>query len=259
MMISLLQIEVFMLILARISGIFIQAPIFSSRSFPGTAKTAIALWISIILWFVVPVRTELMPQTFMHFIFLVLLEVALGFSIGFICNTIFLAIQGAGEIVDLQMGLSVAQSFDPIFGATISIVGRMFFMIALTAFLILDGHHLLLSILHQSFKLISIPATLNLTSPNFILTIINTCQILLTIALQLSAPIILVIFISDFCFGIVSRVAPQVNVFMLGFQVKPSLGLLLLLFTLSLFVKHISFIMSNISEEILKALAAIKT
>lgn len=258
MVISLPQIEVFLFILARILGLFIQAPIFSNRTFPAFTKTAFAIWISIVFWFIVPVNLSLMPQNLFGFITALACEVAIGFVLGFIGNTIFLAVQSAGEFIDLQMGLSVSQSFDPIFGASISIVGRMLFMVALMVFLMANGHHFILSVINQSFKMIEVPAQFNTGAPQAIEVLLDTGKFLWTTSLQLAGPIILVIFLSDFTFGIVSRVAPQVNVFMLGFQVKPVLGLLALLFSLPLFIKHISFLAGSMAEYMLRLLMAVK-
>ena len=81
---------------------------------------------------------------------------------------------------------------------------------------------------------------------------------MLLTAVQLSAPALVIIFLSDFAFGIVSRVAPQVNVFMLGFQVKPSLGLLVIIFTLPLLISHISSIMGQMATEAVRMLTIIK-
>lgn len=258
MVLTVLQLEVFLFILARIMGIFIQAPVFSSRSFPAFAKTALAIWVAIILWFVVPINLHMMPQNFLGFIFCLITETFIGFSIGFVCDIIFLGIQSAGEIIDLQMGLSVSQAFDPMFGASISIIGRLLFFMALTLFLILDGHHMLLSVLFQSFKLIPAPALVNLNSPNLAMTVLNATQNLWVIAIQIAGPIILVIFLSDFAFGIVSRVAPQVNVFMLGFQVKPVLGLVALIFLLPLLVQKFSSLLGTMAEEMIKLVLAIR-
>ncbi|MBI5701211.1 flagellar biosynthetic protein FliR [Candidatus Saganbacteria bacterium] len=258
MILTLPQIEVFMFILARIAGIFIEAPILSSKSIPALGKTALAIWITSVLWFVTPVNTTLLPKTLVEFIVFIAIEVTIGFLIGFVCNTIFLVLQSAGEFIDLQMGLSVAQSFDPIFGASISIIGRMIFFIALMVFLLFNGHHLLLSMLHQSFTVLPVPTYINLTSANFIYNLLNLGQILLATSVQLAGPVILVIFLSDFAFGIVSRVAPQVNVFMLGFQVKPALGLLAMLFTIPILIKHISRLLGLMGEEVLKLLSAFR-
>jgi len=257
MLISLEQLIVFLFILARIAGVFLQAPILNSRSFPFFGKTTIAIWIAILLWFVTPVY-ETLPTDLFTFILALVFEVAIGFVIGFICNIIFLAVQSAGEIADLQMGLSVATALDPVFGSVISVIGRLAFFTALIVFITADGHHLVLSALHQSFTVLPAGKLANFSSPQLALQTIELGSTLWITAIKLAAPAVLLIFISDFTFGIVSRVAPQVNVFMLGFQVKPSLGLLGILMSLPFIVKYISRLLEFMAEQLLLLANTIK-
>jgi flagellar biosynthetic protein FliR len=257
MIFSYNQLTVFLLIIARIIGVLIEAPIFNSRSFPAFAKVALAIWIAIVLWFVTPVSPQL-PSTIPLILLALIFEVALGFTIGFIINIIFIAVQSAGEIMDMQMGLSVATALDPIFGAVISIIGRICFYTAMIMFLIMNGHHLVLSGFHQSFSAIPAGQFANFSSPNFALQMIALGSGLWLTAIKLSAPIVLLVFLSDFSFGIVSRVAPQVNVFMLGFQVKPSLGLIGFIFILPFIVKYISHLLETMTAQLILLINNIK-
>jgi flagellar biosynthetic protein FliR len=257
MIISVQQIVIFLFILGRIAGVFIQAPIFNSRSFPIFAKTAFAIWLSIVLWFVTPIHNTL-PDSVFAFILALVFEVAIGFIIGFICNIIFIAVQSAGEIMDMQMGLSVATALDPIFGAVISVIGKLAFYTALIIFIAADGHHLILSAFHQSFTALPVGKLANLSSPNLALQIIELSSTLWVTAIKLAAPAILLIFLSDFSFGIVSRVAPQVNVFMLGFQVKPLLGIFAILMSLPFIVKYINRLIEFMAEQMVLLANTIK-
>lgn len=257
MILTLAQLEVFFFILARLAGVFLQAPLFNSRSFPAAAKIAFAIWLSIVLWFVTPVFSVL-PTTVFGFILTLAAEVALGFTIGFICNVLFIALQSAGEMMDLQMGLSVAQALDPVFGSVISVVGRLIFFTALITFISFDGHHLLLSAFHQSFTALPAGKIANFATYNLTEQILGLGSTLWMTAIKLAAPIILLIFLSDFTFGIVSRVAPQVNVFMLGFQVKPMLGLFGVLLTLPFLIKYVGKLIETMAEEIIKLLAILR-
>ncbi|NQT29909.1 MAG: flagellar biosynthetic protein FliR [Candidatus Saganbacteria bacterium] len=257
MIISIGQLVVFFLILGRIAGVFIQAPIFSSKSFPMFGKTALAIWISLVLWFVVPISKTL-PQSLVGLILAVVIEVAIGFLIGFVCNIIFIGVQAAGEIMDMQMGLSVATALDPVFGAVISVIGRLAFYTAIIIFITADGHHLILSAFNQSFQALPVGKMANFASPNLVLQLIGLGSALWVTAIKLAAPVILLIFISDFTFGIVSRVAPQVNVFMLGFQVKPSLGLIGFLLSLPFLVKYINKLIAFMLEQTVLLLNVLK-
>ncbi len=257
MIITVSQLAIFFLILARIVGVFLQAPIFNSRSVPFLAKTAIAIWFSIILWFIVPIHASL-PTSLPAFVLALVFEVAAGFVIGFICNIIFIAIQSAGEIMDLQMGLSVATALDPVFGAVISVIGKLAFFTALIVFITADGHHLILSAFHQSFTALPVGKLANFSSPHMAMQLISLGSMLWQTAIKVAAPIILLIFLSDFSFGIVSRVAPQVNVFMLGFQVKPSMGLFAFIMTLPFIVKYINRLLLVMIQQVTMFANAVK-
>lgn len=257
MILSLAQLEVFFFILARIAGVFIQAPLFSSRNFTAGAKVAFAVWLAIVLWFVTPV-SPILPATPILFVLTLIAEVALGFLIGFICNVLFIAVQSAGEIIDLQMGLSVASALDPVFGAVISIIGRLTFFAALIVFLLFNGHHFLLSAFHQSFAVLPAGKIGNFATYNLVNQLMGLGAALWMTAIKIAAPVILLIFLSDFTFGIVSRVAPQVNVFMLGFQVKPVLGLFGISLILPFLIRYIGKLIESMAAEIIKLLAFIK-
>ena len=257
MIITLAQLEVFLLILSRILGIFIQAPILSTRLIPAYVKVAIGIWISIVLWFVVPLRGAL-PADLLTFILAIVNEVIIGFLIGFICNLIFAAIQAAGDIMDLQMGMSIATIVSPTTGGVVSVVGLLAFVLALAVFVAVDGHHLIFSSFHQSFRLLPLAAPVNASGGKLITQLIELGRGLWLIAVQLAAPVVLLIFLSDFTFGIVSRVAPQVNVFMLGFQVKPSMGFMGLLLIMPLLVRYIIGLVGKMGDEMLKLLMILK-
>jgi len=248
MILGVQQIEVFFLIFARIIGIFIQAPLISSRSIPATVKVGFAVWMTMVLWFVTPIY-NILPTSLVGFVIALVFEVAIGYTMGFICYMLFLAVQAAGEFMDTQMGLSVASTLDPIFGATISVIGRLSFYLSLVIFVTANGHHMLFSALHQSFTYLPVGKLANFTSPALFTQLIDVFSTVWATSFKLAAPVMLLIFLSDFSFGIVSRVAPQVNVFMLGFQVKPILGLMGIMLALPLIVKYINTLIALMLQQ----------
>ncbi len=245
-----------MLILARIAGLMIEAPLFSARTIPASAKTALAIWVTSVLWFVLPIAQKL-PDGGLPFVFLIINEVTIGFLIGFICHIFFAAVQSSGDFIDLQMGLSIASAFDPSTGGMVSIIGRLSFYLALVVFVIINGHHMLFAAVANSFSVLPIGTPINITG-GLVIQLISTGTAMLLIAVQLATPVIILVFLSDFSFGIISRVAPQVNVFQLGFQVKPTLGLIVILLSIPLLIKHITGITSMMVQEVIKLLANIR-
>jgi len=244
-----------MLILARVAGLFIDAPVLSAKSIPSTVKTALAIWLTTVLWFVVPVRA--LPDSMTTFTLALLVEIFIGYIIGFVASIVLLSAQAAGDILDMQMGLSVANVLSPTTGAMTSITGTFMFLIALVVFLLVDGHHMVFAALHQSFVAIPIISFIDFSKPNLLLQMIDLLRFFWIATIQLCAPMLLLIFLSDFSFGIVSRVAPQVNVFMLGFQVKPSLGLLGLMMISPLLINHMMTLIGLTGNEIARAIVVL--
>ena len=122
----------------------------------------------------------------------------------------------------------------------------------------MDGHHLLLSALHQSFTVIPAGKIANFSSPAFTEQMIKLGSMLWQTAIQIAMPAVLIIFLSDFTFGIVSRVAPQVNVFMLGFQVKPLLGIFIFMLCLPFIGKYIAQLVALTAEQMLFFIQVVK-
>jgi flagellar biosynthetic protein FliR len=257
MIITIPQLGVFLLIIDRIAGLVIEAPIFSTRLIPAMVKVCLAIWISIVLWFVVPLKAVL-PADAGAFVLAMLIEFMIGFTIGFVCNMIFSAVQAAGDIIDMQMGMSIATVISPTTGGVVSIIGMISFFFAMVIFLVANGHHLILSSLVQSFRVLPIGMPIDPGNGKMMIFLMELLKSFWLIAIQLSAPIVLLIFIADFTFGIVSRVAPQVNVFMLGFQVKPSLGLAGIAMTLPLLARHVTGLIAKMGEELIKLFAILR-
>ena len=132
------------------------------------------------------------------------------------------------------------------------------FIIGVPVFLMFDGHHLLLTILFNTFKLLPAPSLVNFGATGVATLLIGMINLLLTIAVRFAAPILVIIFISDFCFGILSKVAPQVNVFSLGFQVKPTLGLLIFVIMIAIMISNIGGLLELIAQKSLEFIGAIK-
>jgi flagellar biosynthetic protein FliR len=252
MVLTLPQVVAFLLILARMAGFFIDAPIFSAKSIPSFIKIAAAIWLSIIMWIIVPVQA--LPDTGITIIMAVIVEIFIGFTLGFVSSIVLQAAQAAGDVLDMQMGLSVANVLSPTTGAMASITGSLLYLVALITFFLIDGHHMLISALHQSFVGLPLVTMIDFSNPNLVLNVLELLKFFWISAIQLCAPILLLIFLIDFAFGIVSRVAPQVNVFMLGFQVKPTMGVFGLMILSPLLIQHIIGLIGTTSSDLGKVI-----
>lgn len=249
MIFTLAQAEVFLLILARMLGLFFQAPVFNYRIFPMTARVVFALLISYTLWFIIPIPKTL-PNNLIFFGISLISEFAIGALMGFVVRLLIAVVEVAGTLMDTQMGLSVGAAMDPQVGTTSTVISKTLRYVAIIIFLSIDGHHMLLSAVHHSFK--ALPVSQPVYFQNAAPQIVKLGSDLFGIGLQLAAPIILTIFLMDFTFGMISRVAPQVNVFMLGFQIKPLVGVFMIFASLTVFIEKISRLLAGALDEIMK-------
>jgi len=143
----------FIFVLARVIGCFILMPFFSERSVSQVLKIIFAIWIAIVMMYMIP-KNVLIPEHPIELILAFVNEFLLGLFIGFIARLFFYGIQLSGSIMDMQMGLSVAASFDPATGAQATIMSRLMYITSVAVFLIIDGHHMLLAAIHQSYTTI---------------------------------------------------------------------------------------------------------
>lgn len=249
MIFTLAQAEIFLLILARMLGLFFQAPVFNYRIFPAATRVAMAMLISYTLWFVIPVPKSLPPNLILFGVALIG-EFAVGAIMGFIGGLLIVVVEVAGTLMDTQMGLSVGAAMDPQVGTVSTEISKTLRYVAIILFLSIDGHHMILSAVHHSFK--ALPVSQPVYFQNAAQQLIELGSNLFSIGLQLAAPVVLTIFLMDFTFGMISKVAPQVNVFMLGFQIKPIVGIFMIFASLTIFLEKMSSLLAGTLDEIMK-------
>ncbi len=255
MIVSQEQIVTFFLIFVRIIAVLLLTPGFSGKQIFASGKIAFIFWLSLLLIFVVPLPIKL-PGSPLLFFFAIIVEFLIGAMLGFITQLLIVGIEFGGSLMDTQAGLSVASLLDPSTGQTTSILSRLLREIAVLVFLIINGHHVVLGAMVQSFKAIPITSNFNIFEASKFITEVSVD--LFIAGVQISAPILLVVFLIDFGFGLLSRVAPQVNVFQLGFQVKPIISIFVLLTILPGMVELVFFFLEKSAGDLLKVLFLIR-
>jgi flagellar biosynthetic protein FliR len=223
---DLLQlVPTFVLVFFRIAGMMLFAPLLGSARIPRRVKVAMALVLAMGATPGVAPPAAL-PETYWGLAVGIGGEMAFGLAMGMVLSLVFIAVQWAGEVIGQQMGFNISEVFDPQFGAQGSIVGEMYFMLALVVFLSVNGHHAMLIGVRASFDalpLLSVgatPAVLDLLSGLF-----DAATVL---AVQLAAPMLVTMLVTDLALGLVGRVMPQLNVLAAGLTLKSALGILVL-------------------------------
>ena len=227
-----------LLIFARLMGFIRFAPVLNRKEIPGMIKLAFALILTIIL--MMTVKTGPIPSG-TSLILGLLLNIAGGMLVGFIANCIVLAISAAGDMINMQMGLSSAMVLDPTVGTQVSILGNFFGLLAVILFIDVGGVYWLINALHRSFEIFPVYASAipmdRLINKEYLVTLTSN---VLYIGLQIASPVLLATLGQDLILGIISKTAPQVNVFQLSFLFKPVLGAAILLWIMPVIVNVIN-------------------
>ena len=231
----LLNVDIFLLILVRISGIFIFAPVFSRNNLPMIMKIGLSFLISLILLPIVPEVSLIQSSNLYQLLFNILKEFSLGLIIGFICFLYFSVLYLAGMIVDTQIGFGMVNVMDPLTHSQMPIMGNFYSVLITLIFLAVNGHHLILKGLAYSFEIIPLGYSyvINLS---FITRLTNLMAEIFILAFRFGAPVLISIFLVNLLLGILARTMPQMNVFIVGLPLKILIGFLTISITLRFIV-----------------------
>lgn len=218
----------FLLVLCRITAFFVAAPVLSSRNVPNTFKIGLAFFISVIVFLTVGFDTRVTADAF--YLLAVLREILAGLLIGFTANLFFMAVQTSGTLMDMQIGFGIANIVDPLTGASAPLLGNLKYMLAILVFLSMNGHHYLLAAIMDSYQWLPLDNALysRIASGGIADFLVRTFADTFRIALQISAPIVVAMVLTDAGLGLLARTAPQYNIFVVGIPVKLLAGLALL-------------------------------
>jgi flagellar biosynthetic protein FliR len=227
----------FMLTLARVSGLFLVAPVFSSRLIPVRAKLTIALAITLAA---APIAAagHTMPTGVPELAVLTVKEVIVGSAIAFSVSLTFAAIAFAGGLIDLTVGFSFANVLDPLQNVSISIMGQLYSLLASAVFVVIGGPGLVIAGLVRSFSVVPVTAMPNW--PSLTGAIVASMGSLFAIGLQVAAPVLVTLLVTDAAVGFLARIAPQMNIFGIELPGKIIAMFILLVVTAPFLVTHVA-------------------
>ena len=175
-------------------------------------------------------------------------ELIAGLFIGFAFLLIFLGVQMGGSLVGLQIGFGLVSVFDPQSQEQTSVIGELQFLLAMLFFLAINGHHILISSIFQSFKIIP-PGAIGFSSLAAE-KMVSMMAMSFVIAIKIAAPLMVTLFLTDVALGIIARTMPQMNVFIVGFPLKIGVGLVMLVFSLPLFSLILEKLIMNLDLDV---------
>ncbi len=228
------KIIIFFLIVIRTSGLFIMAPVFSDKSLPKMIKVGLVVMFGLIITSTVPnPESYLAIQSNFDLVVLVFNEILIGFIIGLLFRMLFYGVLIAGAIIGYQMGFMFAQVFDQSNQTQISIIGRFWYIIALLFFISINGHHLVINALVESFAVIP-PGNFQMSGEIGEMMIKYSAYIFV-IAFKIAAPVVITLYLTDIALGTISKTMPTMNVFFVGMPIKIAVGLVVMGLSLPMF------------------------
>lgn len=241
-------IDVFILLFVRMTGLFVVAPIFGRRNIPAYFKIGFSFMLALILVNTVSVPEIEYQQSIYQYAFLIIKEFIVGITIGFVADMIFTAIYLAGQIIDMQIGFGLVNVLDPINNIQVPITANFYFIISMLVFLVVKGHHLLISTLFDSYNYIPIG---NMVFGEMLINdVIRVFGSVFIIGFKIAAPITAAIMIADVALGVMARTVPQLNVFVVGMPLKIAVGIIVMLLTVPMFIMLLDSIFSTIDVEL---------
>ncbi len=250
------NVELFLLIFARMTGLFVTAPIFGNKNIPAYFKIGFAFTTAILMANVVKVDHIITTDSLILYALYIIKELAVGIVIGYIAYAIFTSIYLAGQIIDYQIGFGMVNVFDPVSNIQVPITANLYYILAMLIFLVTNGHHMLIKALYLSYNIVPLGSAI--IGPNLADNIIGLFVQIFSMGFRIAAPIVAAILIADVVLGIISKTIPQMNVFVLGMPLKILVGLLIILITIPAFVYIVASLTDNMNTEIFKFLNDMK-
>ncbi|MGB7158582.1 MAG: flagellar biosynthetic protein FliR [Tepidisphaeraceae bacterium] len=220
---DLLQtVPTFALVVFRVAGMMLFAPLFGSSRIPRRVKGLLVIILAVGLMPSVP-RPPVLPETMWELTLGIGGEMIFGLAMGMVLSFTFIAAQWAGEMIGQQMGLNLSEVFDPQFGSQGSIVGEFYFMLTLVIFLAVGGHHAMIQGVRASFD--ALPLLSVGMTPSLLDMLIGLLQSAATLAIQLAGPTFVTMLVVDVAMGFISKTMPQLNVMSAGLSMKSVIGM----------------------------------
>jgi flagellar biosynthetic protein FliR len=228
------QFLTLVIILIRVVPLVFFMPIIGTSAVPTQVKILFSLMIALVLVPVVPVSAADLPTTGVGMLIFILTEVCCGAFLAVFARLLFAAVQVAGQMVGIQMGMGMAGVMDPQFGAQVSLIGQLWNIIAILIFLAIDGHHIFFRTLIESFIWIR-PGTMHITQATYNGMMQGTAQMFI-MSVKIMAPASAAVFFTHVAMGIIAKTVPQIPILIVGMPLNIGVGFIFVGLSLGYFM-----------------------
>jgi len=220
----------------RIMAVFTLDPFYSSRNIPIRIRAVLSLLISLLIVSSIPPMPAIEVVSPLG-IMIMIQQIVIGLAIGYIMRIVFTSIEMAGNLAGLQMGLGFASFYDPQHSANTAVVAQLASLMTLLLFLAMNGHLVVIEMVVRSFIVLPITAEPLKAAP--LQTLVLAGGQVFELGLLLALPVVGALLVTNLSIGVMTRAAPQFNVFAVGFPLTLSIGVAALTTTLPQFVPHV--------------------
>lgn len=240
--------------LARILALVASAPVIGNAGVPASLKIALGLFITVLVAPLIPSPAGIDPASAAGLLIMAQ-QVLIGLAMGFSMHVVFHAAEMAGEFIGLQMGLGFATLYDASVPGMIPIIGQFLGVVVTLAFLAVDGHLMLISVLVESFQVLPLAP---LSGPAGLLAVAEWGSSIFTYGLALALPLLAALLITNVGLGVLTRAAPQLNIFAVGFPLTILVGFLGLTLALPYFAPTLERLFMDGLAQMLRLAAALR-
>lgn len=224
----------------------VSAPFFKHSSIPVQVKVFFAVILAVMVNSVYWHEQPELDLSLLNMVLIVFKEFLVGTIIGLAGNLVFYAARFAGGVIDIEMGYQTAVLFDRE-QTTPTLIGNVKELAVLMIFLFLNGHHQLIEAFYASLRVVPL-MSFEMTGSTVTLLIKFATSVLI-VGVKMSAPILVALFLTNLALALLARVAPQTNIFILSFQLKVFVGLIILFLSVPLFIYLSKFALENMQRE----------
>lgn len=253
--ISLYDVEQFLLILVRIASFMVTAPIFSIASTtPRRVKVGFAVALALLVFPMVP-REEIIYESIWQYAVIIIKETGVGVVIGFMANICMYILNFAGRIIDTEMGFAMASQFDQTTNTQISVTGTLYTYFVMFLLIVTNMFQYIIRAVIDSYELVPVGGAQFNANRLFTLMLQFTTDCFV-IGFRIVLPFFTVIFLMNVILGVLAKIAPQMNMFVVGMQLKVMAGLIVMVMTVSLLPSVANFIFTEIKTLVVAAIQA---
>ncbi|MDL2224981.1 flagellar type III secretion system protein FliR [Eubacteriales bacterium OttesenSCG-928-M02] len=236
------NLDIFVLMMIRITALIISSPIFGRRNIPNAPKIGLCLFLTYIVFTVKPI-VPIAINGMIDYALLCITELLFGLILGYVTTLFFSVVQTAGYVIDMQMGFGMVNVFDVQNNINVPVTGNFLYILLSITFFVTNGHHMLIQILVNTFD--TVPVGHVSLAPELGLAALEIFILAFILAVNISMPILASGLLGELILGFIVRTTPQMNVFVVGIPLKILLGFLVLIMLLPIYVQFTDTIFSE--------------